>query len=92
LLKKKYFIAVLIFLRLDRPTLFFQRVKLNLSAISHQQAVAEHWDLPNSEFFQSKDVASVLNIWTFVPTTNSLEIAKEQKLRVSQDQKPIEKM
>jgi hypothetical protein len=26
--------------------------------ISHQQAVAEHWDLPNTEILQSKDVAS----------------------------------
>jgi hypothetical protein len=24
----------------------------------HQQAVAENWDLPNTEIFQSKDVAS----------------------------------
>jgi hypothetical protein len=25
-----------------------------------QQAIAEHWDLPNTEIFQSKDVASGL--------------------------------
>jgi hypothetical protein len=30
-----------------------------MSSISHQQAVAEHWDLPNTEIFLSKDVASV---------------------------------
>jgi hypothetical protein len=29
------------------------------SLIFHQQAVAEHWDFPNTEIFQSKDVASV---------------------------------
>jgi hypothetical protein len=28
---------------------FFQLLKLNVSSISHQQAVAEHWDLPNTE-------------------------------------------
>jgi hypothetical protein len=38
--------------------MFFQRLKLNISSISHQQAVAERWDLPNIEIFQSKDVAS----------------------------------
>jgi hypothetical protein len=42
----------------------FQRFKLNISSISHQQAGAEHWDWPNTEIFQSKDVASVLNIVT----------------------------
>jgi hypothetical protein len=42
-----------------RPTHFFQQFKLNISSISHQQAVAEHWDLPNTEIFQSKTVASV---------------------------------
>jgi hypothetical protein len=40
------------------PTLFLQRFKLNISSISHQQVVAEHWDLPNTEIFYSKDVAS----------------------------------
>jgi hypothetical protein len=29
------------------PILFFQRLNLNISSISHQQAVAEHWDFPN---------------------------------------------
>jgi hypothetical protein len=29
------------------------------TSISHQQAVAEHWDLPNTEIFQSVDVTSV---------------------------------
>jgi hypothetical protein len=56
---KKYFIAVLIFIRYDWPTLFFKRFKLNISSISDQKAVAEHWDLTNTEIFQSKDVASV---------------------------------
>jgi hypothetical protein len=28
------------------------------SSISHQQAEAEHWNLPNTEIFQSNDVAS----------------------------------
>jgi hypothetical protein len=37
--------------------MFFQRFKLNISWISHLQAVAEHWDLPNTEIFPSKDVA-----------------------------------
>jgi hypothetical protein len=36
----------------------FQRFKLNISLIFHQQALAEHRDLPNTEIFQSKDVAS----------------------------------
>jgi hypothetical protein len=40
--------------------MFFQRFKLNISWISHQQAKAEHWDLPNDAIFQSKDVASGL--------------------------------
>jgi hypothetical protein len=39
-------------------TLFFQCFKLKLSLISHQQAIAEHWDLPNTEIFLSEDVAS----------------------------------
>jgi hypothetical protein len=33
------------------------RLKFNISSISHQQAVAEHWNLP--EIFKFKDVASV---------------------------------
>jgi hypothetical protein len=41
----------------------FQHFKLNISSISHQQAVAEHWDLPNTEIFQSKDIASVTEIF-----------------------------
>jgi hypothetical protein len=44
---------------LNITTLFFQRFKLDISLISHQQAGAEHGDLPNTEIFQSKDVASV---------------------------------
>jgi hypothetical protein len=35
-----------------------QSFKLNISSISDQQAVAEHWDLPNTEIFQAKDVTS----------------------------------
>jgi hypothetical protein len=30
----------------------------NILNISHHQAVAEHWDLPNTEIFKSKDIAS----------------------------------
>jgi hypothetical protein len=37
---------------------FFQRFKLNVSLIFHQQAEAEHSDSPITEIFQSKDVAS----------------------------------
>jgi hypothetical protein len=37
----------------------FPMLKINISSISHQQAVAEHWDLPNTDIFQSKDVAFV---------------------------------
>jgi hypothetical protein len=37
----------------------FQGFKLNISSISHEQAVAEHWELPNAKIFQPKDVASV---------------------------------
>jgi hypothetical protein len=40
--------------------MFFQRFKHMVSLISHQQAEAEHWDLPNTEIFQSKDVASAI--------------------------------
>jgi hypothetical protein len=36
----------------------FQGFKLHISSISHQQALAKHWDLLNTEIFQSKDVAS----------------------------------
>jgi hypothetical protein len=36
----------------------FQRTKLNISLISHQQAAVEHWDLPTTEISPSKDVAS----------------------------------
>jgi hypothetical protein len=39
--------------------MFFQRFKLNISSISHQQAEANHWDLASTEIFQSKDVTSV---------------------------------
>jgi hypothetical protein len=41
--------------------LFSRHFNLNLSSISHQQVVAEHWGLPNTEIFQSKDVASALD-------------------------------
>jgi hypothetical protein len=41
-------------------TVFSNVFKLNVSSISQQQAVAEHWDLSNTEIFQSKDVASTL--------------------------------
>jgi hypothetical protein len=37
----------------------FQCFKLNITSISHQQAVAEHWDLSNTEIFQFKDVSEV---------------------------------
>jgi hypothetical protein len=39
----------------------FIAVKLIISLISHQQAMGEHWDLPNTEIFQPKDVASDKN-------------------------------
>jgi hypothetical protein len=42
-----------------RTNTVFQRLKLNISSISHRQAIAEHSDLPNTEIFHSKDVASV---------------------------------
>jgi hypothetical protein len=38
----------------------FMIFKLNMCSISSQQAVAEQWDLPSTEIFQSKDVALVL--------------------------------
>jgi hypothetical protein len=53
---KKKFLAVLIFS--DMTNTVFQRLKLNISSISHQQANAEHWVFTNTEIFQSKDVAS----------------------------------
>jgi hypothetical protein len=42
---------------LDLTNTFFQRFKINISLISHHQAIAEHLDLPNTDSFQSKDVA-----------------------------------
>jgi hypothetical protein len=36
----------------------FYNISNSVSSISHQQAIAEHWDLPNTEIFQSKGVAS----------------------------------
>jgi hypothetical protein len=36
----------------------FHRFKLDVSSISHEQTVGQHWDLPNAEIFQSKDVAT----------------------------------
>jgi hypothetical protein len=44
----------------------FQRFKLNISLMSPQQAGAEHWDLPNTKIFQSKDVASASRSGTLV--------------------------
>jgi hypothetical protein len=41
-------------LEIENPSVWH----LNISSIYHQQAVAEHWDLPNTESFQSIDVAS----------------------------------
>jgi hypothetical protein len=38
-----------------------QRFKLNISSISHQQAVAELRDLPNTEIFKSKDIMHKAN-------------------------------
>jgi hypothetical protein len=38
--------------------LFFQHLKFNISLVYHQQAVAEHWELADTEIFQPKDVAS----------------------------------
>jgi hypothetical protein len=41
--------------------------------MSHQQAVAEHWDLPNTEISRSKDVASVQGNYTnFISMNNIL--------------------
>jgi hypothetical protein len=36
--------------------------KLNISSISHRQAIAEHWDLPNAEIFQSIKMSLQHNI------------------------------
>jgi hypothetical protein len=38
------------------------QTQYSISAISHQQAVAEHWNLPNTGIFQSKDVVSGHNL------------------------------
>jgi hypothetical protein len=54
----KQIVYCCIYIPLIWPTLFLQRFKLNISSISHQQAVAVHWDLTNTDIFQSKDVAS----------------------------------
>jgi hypothetical protein len=48
--------------------------KLNVSLISHQQAVAEHRDLPNTEIFQSKDVASARSATLINPVLESLVV------------------
>jgi hypothetical protein len=58
---KKLFIAVLKFLRYDQHC-FSNVSKANILLISHQQALVEHWDLPNTEIFQYKYVASVLQV------------------------------
>jgi hypothetical protein len=42
--------------------------------VSHQQAATEHWDLPNTAIFQSKDVASGLGF-----SLNSLALAFGEK-------------
>jgi hypothetical protein len=39
--------------------MFFLRFKLDISSVSPQEAEAEHWDLPNTKIFQSKDIACV---------------------------------
>jgi hypothetical protein len=46
---------------IDFPTIQ-NSIPTGISSISHQQAMAEHWDLPNTEVFQSIDVASVPTI------------------------------
>jgi hypothetical protein len=83
---EKYFIAVLIFLRYDQHC--FSNVSnsnISSTSISHQQAVVEHWDLPNTEIFQSKDVASV---WQKV-SGNSLFFWETKQ---QQQQKPGHKL
>jgi hypothetical protein len=54
--------------------------------ISHQQAIAENWDLPNTEIFQFKDIASGLKpasnayFWTMEISKNH---QKSRKLCIS---------
>jgi hypothetical protein len=59
-------------------TLIFRHFKLNISSISHQQAVAEYWDFSNTDIFQYKDVASgyfifILNYTLFKKIRSDLE-------------------
>jgi hypothetical protein len=37
----------------------------------HQQAVAEHWEFPNTEIFQSKDVVSGVSEKNFITVIQS---------------------
>jgi hypothetical protein len=64
------------------PTLFFPTFQTQyISSNSHQQAVAEHWDLPNTEIFQSKDVASHANYILMSPTDGSAVVRKVTQAR-----------
>jgi hypothetical protein len=54
--------------------------------IFDQQACTEHWDLPNTEIFKSKDVASGLGMSTFrffVIENNSFFAFVHEKKNVS---------
>jgi hypothetical protein len=44
----------------DINKLFLQTFCTKSTHISHRKNLAEHWDLPNTGIFYSKDVASVL--------------------------------
>jgi hypothetical protein len=44
--------------------MFFKHFKLNISSISHKQAIADHWDLPNTEIFQPKDAVALGRLLT----------------------------
>jgi hypothetical protein len=44
---------------------FYKRFAHNLPIFSHKKNLAEHWGLPNTGIFFSKDVASVRNWFYF---------------------------
>jgi ABC-type anion transport system duplicated permease subunit len=54
------------------------QTQYSIYSISHQKAVAEHWDLPNTEIFQSHDVASVFVIEIFVTRNNFVKLIPDR--------------
>jgi hypothetical protein len=62
--------------------LIFLIMTNNISSIFHQQVVAEPWDLPNTEIFQSKDFAScmyvLIRLWCSYEPMRAVDIWLQQ--------------